>query len=101
MFRSINMRIPHKSDRRTDRTSKGLRSRIVHAAAIIFAGAVPALLIASSARAAGATPADDWAIGLLALSFGSMLLLLTVFARRLTRNLKASAARHDLNRRDM
>lgn len=99
------MRIPHTSVRQTDRhagrKAKGLRSRIVHAAAIVLAGAVPALLIASSARAAGATPADDWAIGLLALSFGSMLLLLTVFARRLTRTLKASAARQDLNRRDM
>ncbi|SDU28511.1 hypothetical protein [Stappia sp. ES.058] len=97
------MHIPHQPDRKapSGRKAKGLRSRIVPAAAIVLAGAAPALLIASSARAAGATPADDWTIGLLALSFGSMLLLLTVFARHLARNLKASAARHDLNRRDM
>ncbi|WP_029059050.1 hypothetical protein [Stappia stellulata] len=91
------MRIPPRSPRKP----RALHRRILHAAAIVLAGAAPALLIASSARAAGATPADDWAMGLMALSFGSMLLVLTVFARRLARTLTASAARHDLNRREI
>jgi hypothetical protein len=55
-------------------------------------GAVPALVIASSARAAGSTPADDWAMGLLALAFASMLLVLALLGTRLTRGLRQGAA---------
>ena len=64
-----------------------------HAALVILAGTMPALLIASSARADTATPADGLTIGALAIAFTLMLLLLSLLARRITRNLTDAATR--------
>ena len=84
------MRTSRQPDRQTARKSRGLRSRIVHAAAIVLAGAVPALLIASSARASGSLVVEDWTMGALLAAFGSMLVLVTVLGKRLSHGLLAS-----------
>jgi len=57
---------------------------------VMLGGTVPALLIASSARAASATPADGLAIGVLAAVFAAMLALLTLLARRIAGGLTAA-----------
>ncbi|MAA99070.1 MAG: hypothetical protein CMN87_19130 [Stappia sp.] len=61
-------------------------------------GAIPALVIASSARAAGSTPADDWTMGLLALAFASMLLVLALMGTRLSKGLRQGIAARDGHR---
>jgi hypothetical protein len=74
------------------------RHRIAKAAratALAVAGSIPAVLIASSARASGITAADEWAMGLLALAFGSMLVVLTLLGSRMTQGLRASLRERD------
>ncbi|GGE86547.1 hypothetical protein H1W37_05900 [Stappia taiwanensis] len=65
------------------------RRQIVRAIGLALIGAVPPALFASSARAAGTSVADDWTIGLLSLTFGAMLVVLTILAGQMSRNFQA------------
>jgi hypothetical protein len=93
------MRSPSSSPRKSvlSGTAKPRRWRRLaipmRAALVVAIGALPAIFIASSARAAGATAADDWTMGVLALAFGSMLLLLSMLARHMVQGLKDGAER--------
>lgn len=76
-------------------TTKSPRSRFgraLNALTVAVLGALPALLIASSARASGSSFVEDWTMGVLLLAFGSMLVLVTMLGKRLSQGL-ASANR--------
>lgn len=78
---------------RTGRLARPLRAGL---AALV--GSVPALVIASSARAAGTTAGDDWTMGILALAFASMLLVLALLGDHLVAGLKQGLASRDNDR---
>lgn len=80
-----------RSTSRSSRTRSGTRfSKTFSALAIAILGALPALLIASSARASGSLVVEDWTMGALLAAFGSMLVLVTVLGKRLSHGLLAS-----------
>lgn len=87
--------------RSTSSTRHSRFGKSIRAVAIAAIGSVPAVLIASSARAANTTAADEWTIGLLALAFGSMLIVLTLLGSRMTQGLRASLRQRDTNDRQM
>lgn len=80
-----------RSTSRSSRTRSGTRfGKTFSALAIAILGALPALLIASSARASGSLVVEDWTMGALLAAFGSMLVLVTVLGKRLSHGLLAS-----------
>jgi hypothetical protein len=81
------MRSTSSSSRRRSGTRSG---KTLSALAIAVLGALPALLIASSARASGSLVVEDWTMGVLLAAFGSMLVLVTVLGKRLSHGLLAS-----------
>lgn len=81
------MRSTSSSSRRRSGTRFG---KTLSALAIAVLGALPALLIASAARASGSLVVEDWTMGVLLAAFGSMLVLVTVLGKRLSHGLLAS-----------
>ncbi len=98
-------RFPSRDRHTTAKTAPAPRGRSrirfavpLRAGLAAMLGAIPALVIASSARAAGSTPADDWTMGLLALAFASMLLVLALMGTRLSKGLRQGIAARDGHR---
>ena len=80
-----------RSTSRSSHSRSGTRfGKTLSALAIAVLGALPALLIASSARASGSLIVEDWTMGALLAAFGSMLVLVTVLGKRLSDGLLAS-----------
>ena len=77
--------------RSSTRSSRSRFGRTFNALAVAVLGALPALLIASSARASGSSFVEDWTMGVLLLAFCSMLVLVTMLGKRLSQGLASGS----------